>query len=92
MNTQTSNTHHKTAQVIDDIKFILSILIFTVSFRTIKTRVLKEHAREYQKKWEKQKQEMQRLLDEEHATGQGVMFIDGRTKFYDPYTLATLRK
>lgn len=92
MNTKTSNTLRKAAQVINDISFVLSVLLYVISFRLIKTRILKTRALAYDKKWKERKAETQRLLDEEHAKGQGVMFIDGRTKYYDPYTHATINR
>lgn len=92
MNTKTSNILRKNAQVINDISFFLSVILYLISFRLIKTRILRERARAYNQKWETRKAETQRLLDEEHAKGQGVMFIDGRTKYYDPFTSATINR
>lgn len=92
MNTKTSNTLRKAAQVINNISFFLSVLLYVISFRTIKIRILRERARAYKQKWETRKAETQRLLDEEHASGRGVMFIDGRVKHYEPYTSATVNK
>lgn len=92
MNTKTSNNLRKASQRINDISFVLSVLLYVISFRLIKTRILRERARVYKQTWETRKAETQRLLDEEHATGRGVMFIDGRTKYYDPYTSATINR
>ncbi len=92
MNTKTSNTLRKAAQRINNISFVLSVILYVISFRLIKTRTLRERARAYKQKWEARKAETQRLLDEEHAKGQGVMFIDRRTKYYDPYTSATVNR
>lgn len=92
MNTKTSNNLRKSAQVINDISFFLSVILYVISFRLIKTRILRERARAYKQKWETRKAETQRLLDEEHASGKGVMFVDGRTKYYDPYTSATINR
>lgn len=82
----------KASNVINNISFILSILLFLISFRTIKTRVLKRYAAQRRKEWKVHKEEIQRQLDAEHKTGVGTMVIDGRLKTYDPYTAASLRQ
>lgn len=74
-----------TAQVI------FALALYYLSFGLIKTRSLRRKAAIYtQKKWQEQL-EMQKALDAEHSTGRGIRFLDGKPKFYEPYTAATLQ-
>lgn len=76
-----------------NIVFILSVILYIVSFRTFKTRALKQRdAQILKERWEgKRQQKIQQLLDAEHARGYGVMAIDGKIKEYEPYTALSLR-
>lgn len=85
-------TIKEAAKAINDISFILSVLLFLISFKTIKTPILKRHAAERRKAWKAHKEKLQKELDEEHKTGTGKMYIDGRIKRYDPYTSVSLRQ
>lgn len=77
-----------------DIVFILSVILYIVSFRTLKTRALRQKdAQILKERWEgKRQKKIQQLLDEEHSRGYGRMAIDGRMKEYEPYTALSLRK
>ncbi|MBQ8482865.1 MAG: hypothetical protein IJ504_01010 [Bacteroidales bacterium] len=74
--------------------FILSVILYIISFRTLKTRILRQRdAQIIKERWEgKRQKEIQKLLDAEHARGYGKMVVDGRMKEYEPYTSMSIRK
>lgn len=81
----------KTEKMPSTAQVVFSLVLYYLSFRRIKTRSLRRKAAIYtQKRWQ-EKLEMQKALDAEHSTGRGIRFLDGKPKFYEPYTAATLQ-
>ena len=80
-------------KILKNIILGLSIILYIISFRTIKTKSLKRRSAAYLKeRWEgKRKCMMQELLDEEHSRGYGVVYLTGKVKRYEPYTALSLR-
>lgn len=70
---------------------LLGIAIFYLTFKRYRTKAVRLRAAiNTQRRWQQQL-EMQKALDAEHSRGEGVRVIDGKMKFYEPYTAASLR-
>lgn len=72
-------------------RLVLGILIALISGKRIITPTVKARLALKREEWNKTKNEIQTLLDEEHSKGRGIMLVDGRVKHYEPFTSQTVR-
>lgn len=72
-------------------RLALGIAIAILSGKRIITSTVKAELAHKREEWNRKKHEIQTLLDEEHASGRGIMLVDGRVKHYDPFTSKTVR-
>lgn len=81
-------------KTLKNIILVLSVILYYATFKTVMTRSLRRETMiRIKERWEgKRTSLMQEMLDAEHSTGRGTMFIDGKVKTYEPYTAASLRQ